>query len=175
MAGGFFGDGGERFDRAQLFRLGEYPAQGLQVFGLADVGDGDTARQVGVAGEGGMDLDDLAVADDQERRIFQFKGVVGELLQRGAQVAPRPLVLSAEVAALPDIGPTLATTGLAGTSLETVVVGIARLVHPEQFAQVIEVALRTGALGERVLLPQCDETLGPDDENGGGAEGLGAA
>ncbi|MBK9020758.1 MAG: hypothetical protein IPL72_12435 [Sulfuritalea sp.] len=46
LAGGFLGDGGERFDRAQLFRLGEHPAQGLQVLRQAKVGDGDTARLV---------------------------------------------------------------------------------------------------------------------------------
>jgi hypothetical protein len=72
----------------------------LQVLRLAKVGDGDTARLVGIAGECGMDFDYLAVADHQQRRVFQFEGVVGELLQRRAQVAPRPLVFPAEVATM---------------------------------------------------------------------------
>jgi hypothetical protein len=144
----------------QLFRLGEYPAQGLQVLRLRKVGDGDTARLVGVAGEGGVDLDDLAVADHQQRRVLQFQRVVGELLQRGAQVAPRPLVLPAEMAALPDIRPTVTTAGLAGAALETVVVGVARLVHAEQLAQVVEVALRAGAFDKRIVLPEGDELCG---------------
>jgi hypothetical protein len=47
--------------------------------------------------------------------------------------------------------------GLAGAALEAVIVGIARLVDAEQFAEVVEVALRAGALGERVALPAGDE------------------
>jgi hypothetical protein len=131
--------------------------------GLADVGDRDAARFVGVAGEGGVDLDPLAVADHQQRRVVEFQAVVGELLQRGAQVAPGPLVLPAEMAALPDVGPAAVAfraAGLAGAALETVVVGIARLVHAEQFAQIVEMPLRPGAFGERVVLPEGDELGG---------------
>jgi hypothetical protein len=47
--------------------------------------------------------------------------------------------------------------GLAGAALEAVIVGIARLVDAEQLAEVVEVALRAGALGERVALPAGDE------------------
>jgi hypothetical protein len=162
-AGGVGGDRGQRFDRAQLVRIGEHPAQGLQVFGQADVGDRDAARFVGVAGEGGVDLDPLAVADHQQRRVVEFQAVVGELLQRGAQVAPGPLVLPAEMAALPDVGPAAVAfraAGLAGTALETIIVGIARLVHAEQFAQVVEMPLRPGPFGERVVLPEGDELGG---------------
>ena len=47
FAGGFFGDGGERFDRAQLLRIGKHPAQGLQILRGTDVFDADGARLVG--------------------------------------------------------------------------------------------------------------------------------
>ena len=48
---------------------------------VADVGQPDQARLVWVAGEGGVNFDPLAVGNDQERRVFEFERVVGELLE----------------------------------------------------------------------------------------------
>jgi hypothetical protein len=90
-----------------------------------------------------------------------LQGVVGELLQRGVEVAARLLVLPAEVLALPDVGPALLpSTRFTGAALEAVVVRVARLVDAEQFAEVVKVALRAGAFGEGVVLPGGDELFG---------------
>jgi hypothetical protein len=107
---------------------------------------------VRVAGEGGVDDDAFAVADDEQRRVVELQGVVGELLEGGVEVAARLLVLPAEVAALPDIGPAIAATGFAGAALEAVVVGVARLGDAEQIAEVVtEMLLRPGAFGEALF------------------------
>ncbi len=119
--------------------------------------DADFARLVGVAGEGGVDDDALAVADDEQRRVVELQGVVGELLEGGVEVAAGFLVLPAEAAALPDVGPAVAAAGLAGAALEAVVVRVARLGDAEQVAEVVEMGLRAGPLGERVVFPEGDE------------------
>ncbi|MBP8214435.1 MAG: hypothetical protein KAX66_03140 [Propionivibrio sp.] len=89
-----------------------------------------------------------------------MQGVVGELLERGVEVAARFLVLPAEVLALPDVGPAIAPTGFPRAALEAVVVRVARLVDAEQFAEVVKVALRAGAFGEGVVLSGGDELFG---------------
>jgi hypothetical protein len=96
--------------------------------------DADGARFVRVAGEGGVDDDAFAVADDEQRRVFELQGVVGELLEGGVQVAAGFLVFPAEVAALPDVGPAVAAAGFAGAAFEAVVVGVTRFVDAEQVA-----------------------------------------
>jgi hypothetical protein len=106
------------------------------------------ARLVRVAGEGGVDDDAFAVADDEQRRVVELQGVVGELLQGGVEVAARLLVLPAEVAALPDVGPAVPSASLPGAALEAVVVGVARLVDAEQVAKVVKMSLRAGAFGD---------------------------
>jgi hypothetical protein len=134
--------------------------------------DADFARLVGVAGEGGVDDDALAVADDEQRRVVELQGVVGELLERGVEVAAGLLVLPAEVAALPDVGPAVAAIGLPGAALEAVVVGVARLGDAEQVAEVVEPGLGAGAFGERVVLPEGDEFFGG---HGGSVTGMAGA
>ena len=96
-------------------------------------------------------------ADDEQRRVVELQGVVGELLERGRQVAAGLLVLPAEVAAHPDVGPAVAAAGFLGAALEAVVFRVARLGDAEQVAEVVEPGLRAGAFGERVVLPQGDE------------------
>ncbi|MEI2718945.1 MAG: hypothetical protein V9E87_02200 [Gemmatimonadales bacterium] len=59
-------------------------------------------------------------------------------MSAGVEVAAGLLVLPAEAAAHPDIGPAVAAAGLAGAALEAVVVGVARLGDAEQFAEVVE-------------------------------------
>ena len=106
----------------------------LPGFRLDQLLDADFARFVGVAGEGGVDNDAFAVADDEQRRVFKLQGVVGELLEGGVQVAAGFLVFPAEVAALPDVGLAVAAAGFAGAAFETVVVGVTRFVDAEQVA-----------------------------------------
>ena len=136
------GNGGGGFLRAQLFRVGEHPFQELAFFRFDKFVDADLARFVGVAGEGGVDDDALAVTDDEQRRVVELQGVVGELLQRSVEVAARLLVFPAEVVALPDVGPALfcvrSATALLCATLEAVVVRVARLVDAEQLAEVVE-------------------------------------
>jgi hypothetical protein len=64
--------------------------------------------------------DGLEVRDDQERRVLQGRGVELELLEGGLEVLPLALVLPAEAAPAPDIGPTLAAPGLGGALLESI-------------------------------------------------------
>jgi hypothetical protein len=141
LAGGVGGDGGGGFFRAQFFGVGEHPFEELAFFRLDEFVDADFARFVRVAGEGGVDDDALAVADDEQRRVVELQGVVGELLEGGVQVAAGFLVFPAEVAALPDIGPAVAAAGLFGAALEAVVVGVARFGDAEQVAEVVEMGL----------------------------------
>ena len=44
---------------------------------LDELLDADFARFVRVAGEGGVDDDAFAVADDEQRRVVELQGVVG--------------------------------------------------------------------------------------------------
>ena len=88
VAGGVGGDRRGRFLGAQLFRVGEHPAQELADLRVGQLLDADFARLVGVAGEGGVDDDALAVADDEQRRVVELQEVVGELLERGGRSRP---------------------------------------------------------------------------------------
>jgi hypothetical protein len=124
-----------------------------RVSGSISCVDADFARLVRVAGEGGVDDDALAVADDEQRRVVELQRVVGELLQRGVEVAAGFLVFPAEVAALPDVGPAIAAAGLFGAALEAVVVGVARLGDAEQVAEVVKVAWAPARSVSGVVLP----------------------
>ena len=157
LAGGLGGDRRGGLLGAQFFGVGEDPVEQLALFRLGELLDADFARFVRVAGEGGVDDDAFAVADDEQRRVVELQGVVGELLEGGGEVAAGLLVLPAEVAALPDIGPAVAAAGLFGAALEAVVFRVARLGDAEQVAEVAEMRLRPGALGQRVVLPGGDE------------------
>ena len=108
----------------------------------------------------GVDLGDVAVADDEQRRVVERQGVGHQLLEGGAEIAAGALVLPAEVAALPDIGPAMPGAGARGAALEAVVVGIVGRLDAEHGAQVEEKWLRAGAFGERVVTPSGDELGG---------------
>ena len=157
LAGGLGGDCGGGFLGTELFGIGEHPFEQLPGFRLGQLLDADFARFVRVAGEGGVDDDAFAVADDKQRRVVELQGVVGELLEGGAEVAAWLLVFPAEVLALPDVGPAIAAGRFSGAALETVIFRVARLGDGKQVAEVVEMGLRAGALGERVVLPQGDK------------------
>ena len=170
LAGGLGSDGGGGFLGAQLFGVGEHPVEQLPGFRLGQLLDADFARLVRVTGEGGVDDDALAVADDEQRRVVELQRVVGELLEGGGEVAAGFLVFPAEVAALPDVGPAVTAGRFFGAALEAVIFRVTRLGDAEQVAEVVEMGLRPGPLSERVVLPEGDELF-----RGHGAHGLGKA
>jgi hypothetical protein len=108
-------------------------------------------------------MDALDGADDEQRRIFQGRGVDLELLERLLEVLARTLVFPAEAGALPDVGPAFAAAGLGGALLEAIAlavgVGLRRGGLVEQTAQVEEVLLGGGALLEGGALPLGDELV----------------
>ena len=138
-------------------------AEDVEVGRLGEAGEVEGVDLLGRAGEVGVDLEAVHVADDQQRRVFQVLAVQEQLLVGGGQVLVLALVLPAEVAAHPDVGPAVAAVGLVDAALEgvpgAVGVGLGRLGLAEQVAQVEEVLLAGGALGERHLLPLGDEFL----------------
>jgi hypothetical protein len=111
-------------------------------------------RFIGIAGEGGVDDNPLTVGHNQQRWVFQLQGIVGKLLQSGIKIAPRFLIFPAETTPFPDIGPAVAAAGLFGTSLKAVVIGVARLINLQQFAQVIKMSLLTATLGKGVVFSE---------------------
>nr|WP_205240177.1 hypothetical protein [Desulfoprunum benzoelyticum] len=114
-----------------------------------------------------MDDDALPITDDQQRRVVEMEGVVGELLEGAVEIPAGLLVLPAETAALPDIGPTVAAAGLLRPAFKAVVLGVTRLLDPKEIAEVIEMGLRPGPLGEGVVLPGGDEFVGGHETDRG--------
>jgi hypothetical protein len=160
LPGGQGGDGCGGFFRAEFFGIGEDPAQELARSGVGQFFDADFAQFVRVAGKGGVDDDAFAVRHHQQQRwAFQLEGVVSELFEGQVQVAPRFFVFPAKEAALPDVGPAVPTSGFFCPALETVVVGVAWLVHAQQFAQVVKVRLRPATLRKLVVFPGGNEFL----------------
>ena len=156
-SGGLGGDGGGGLFRAELLGVREDPAQELPLFRIDQFLDADLARFVRIAGKGGVDDNPLPVGDDQKGRVFELQGIVGELFEGGGKVAAGLFVLPAEAAPLPDIGPAVAAVRFLGPALEAVVVRVARLVHAEQVAEIVEVGLRPAPFGELVVLPESNE------------------
>jgi hypothetical protein len=160
LAGSLLGDRRRRFFRPQLERVGEHPGQQLPRAGVGQLLDGDFARFIGIASEGGVDDDALAIAHHQQRRIVELQGIVGQLLEGGPQIAARLLVFPAKTAALPHIGPAIAAAGLPGAAFKAVVVRVARLVDAEQVTQVVEMLLGAGTFIEPVIFPESNEVFG---------------
>jgi len=126
------------------------PAQALADLGVAQVLQLEDVAFAGRAGEMGVDFDALAVADDEQRRVVQRQRVGHELAQRGGQVAPRGLVFPGEAAALPHVGPAVFAAGFFQAALEAVGLGVGGFWHIQEPAQVDEMRLRAGALGQAV-------------------------
>ena len=59
-----------------------------------------------------MDLEPVHIAHDQQGRIFQVFAIEQELRIGGLKILMLALVLPAEVAAHPDVGPAIAAFGL---------------------------------------------------------------
>ena len=104
-----------------------------------------------------MDLEAVEVADDQQWRIFEVFTVLEELLVGGIEVFVFALVFPSKEAAHPDVGEAFAAGNFVDSFFEGV--GIAFLIDfgggrlAENFAEVDEMLLGAGALGEGGALP----------------------
>jgi hypothetical protein len=148
---------------AGLERLGafEHLAQEVELGGLVQVIQTeldlprDRVRPIGV------DDDPLHVGHDEVGRVLQVQGVGLELAQGGVQVLVLALVLPAEAALAPDIGPAVTAADLLGAALEAV--GLAFRVGvrwgglAKHVTQVDEVRLRRLTLAEPAVAPLLDE------------------
>jgi hypothetical protein len=145
----------------ELVRVGEQPAQFVEVSGFADFFERDGVNFVGRVGKVGVNFDDVGIAHHEQRRIVQGQRIGHQLFQGFAQVAPRGFVFKPEVALLPHIRPTLPGSGAGRTALEAIGFGSnwGWSWHAHEGAQVYEVELITGALFERVVFPLFDELL----------------
>ena len=102
-----------RLLRSQRLGVERDGAEHPQRFGRAlvaggEVVEGDAVDLGAGAGEVGVDLDAVHVADDERGRVLEVLAVVEQLAVGGGEVGVRALVLPAEAAAPPDIGPALA-------------------------------------------------------------------
>jgi hypothetical protein len=131
---------------------------------LVEVGERKGVDALEGVGEVGVNLEAVEVADDQERRVFEVFAVAEKLLVGVGEVSMFALVLPAEVAAHPDVGPAAFAGGLGDAALESVMctfgVGFGGLGLTEQVTEIAKVLLVAAALGEIGGAPFCDELLG---------------
>ena len=151
----------------KLLGRGEDVAEGLEGVGRVvggQVVEGDDLHDRAQAGEVGVDLDPLEVADDQERRVAEVVLVAQQLDVGGLQVLVLALVLPGEEVALPDVGEAVAAGGLGDALLEGVLgaggVGLVGGRLAEHPAQVDEVLLGGGLLRGRHAAPLRRERAG---------------
>ena len=149
--------------RPQGLGIGEQLAEDVEIGRIGQPGQVEAVDLLGRAGEVGVDLEAVHVADDQQRRVIQVLAVEQQLGVGVLQVLVLALVFPAEVAAHPHVGPALAAVGLLHAVLEgvpgAVRVGLGRLGLAEQFAQVEKMLLAGAPLGEVDALPLGDELL----------------
>jgi hypothetical protein len=100
-----------------------------------------------------VDFDTQPVTHHQERRVIQRQRIRHELLKRRIEISLRRFVFPCEPVTHPDIRPATSSACAFGSTFKAVVVWIARLIDPYQLAQVEEMRLRAGALGELVVAP----------------------
>ena len=172
LAHGAGGVGGDRLaDRAglELLRGDEDRADDLEVPGVAELLEADLVDLLPGGGEVGVDHQAVHVAGDEERRVLEVGAVLVELEVGGVEVLVLALVLPGEVAALPDVGPAVRAVLLRSALLEGE--EVAGGVDPgaiywialrawgvvEEIAEVEEVLLGGGALGELDPAPLVDE------------------
>ena len=166
--GGGLRDLVRRLLRAQRLGLAHHGAEDAQRSGgvLGEIVEGDGVDDGLGVGEVGVDLDHVHVADDERGRVLKILAVVEQLAVGGGQIGVGALVLPAEVAALPDIGPALPAGAETLCARLKGVVGAGRRIvgrgHAQHSAEVDEVLLRRGALAAGVVLPLGREGGGGD-------------
>jgi hypothetical protein len=155
------GDGLHGLVRPEFIGFEEDGPEDLQLLRLAQVVQREGVLHPPRAGEVGVDLDALHVGDDEEGRVLQRLPVEEELVVGLAEVGPRLLVLPAEEALFPHVGPALTGVVLVRPLLEGE--ALCGLVHfggggvAHEGAEVHEVLLVGRALREPGALPLSHE------------------
>lgn len=125
---------------AQPLRVSEHRPQPGQPFGREQVIQRQGEIAFGRVGKVGVDLDDLHVRDEQQRRVVQRVGVIEQLPVGALQVTVGALVLERKEALLLDVGKAVAAQGLVGARLKGEPlprgVGLRRRGMPHHTAQV---------------------------------------
>ena len=152
-----------RAARTELVGLEEDGAKTIQIDRLREIVELEFVFRRRLVGPARLDAEDMRVAGDMQRRIFERGGVVSQLFERLVEIALLLFVLPGEEALLPDIGPSFAAADLGRALFEgkmvadRIVLGGSRVV--EQPAEVDEMLLRRRPFGQRHRLPFADEVL----------------
>lgn len=145
----------------ELVGIGEGEPEQAALFRRHQIGDAELVAYAGRVGEVGVDDEALGVADDQQRRVLQRRGVLLELGIGGGEIGMGLLVFPAEAAALPHIRPAGLAGGLLCALLEAVAgalgVGLVGRRHVQQAAEVDEVRLGGLLLVQRRVPPLVPE------------------
>src|SRR5450759_3279264 len=106
--------------RAQTLGVCEDSPEDAQRFARVgrEIVEGEAVDPRHGVGEVGVDLEAGEIAYDEKRRVAQSLAVAVELRVGRGEVLALALVLPGEVVAHPDVGPAVATFGLAGALLE---------------------------------------------------------
>ena len=147
----------------ELVRIEEDGVQDLVRAWRAQVLQAHFVHPVRRVGEVGVDHDAVHVADDEQRRVLERLAIGQELAVGGVEVLVLPLVLPAEAALLPDVGPAVLATDLLDATLEAERlpsrVRLCRRILAEQLAEVEEVLLGRRAFSQFGAPPLRDELL----------------
>ncbi|MDQ6969679.1 MAG: hypothetical protein Q9M16_04130 [Mariprofundus sp.] len=96
-------------------------------------------------GEIAVDDNVATIGNDQQRRTLQCHGITLQLLIGFIQILAGAFVFPIEMATFPDISPTITATGLFCALFKTEpftgLIGIGRVLFPQQSAQVIKMRL----------------------------------
>ena len=160
-AGGLLGQRLAGLARPEAFGVGEGGGEQVAFGAVEQVVQREGGDLLDGVGPVGVDHDPVHVGGDQERRVLQRVLVAEELAVGGFERDAEALVLPAEAAAPPDVGPAAAAGGLARALLEgeAVVGGGGRVVDAEKRAEVVEVAVGVAALVPGRGAPLGDEVL----------------
>lgn len=162
---GFAGDAGP-----QGLGIGEEFAEDVEVGRFGEPGEIELVHLLGGAGEIGVNLEAVHVADDEEGRVFEILAVPEQLGVGFFEVFALAFVLPAEMAAHPDVGPAVAAFDFLDAAFEgvprAVGIGVGRFGLSEEIAEIKEVLLTDAPLGEMHLLPLGDELLGSHASRG---------
>ncbi len=148
---------------AQLLRVVKDGAQAGEIDRLREVFEVEFVFRRYFVGPARLDAEDVRVARDVQRRIFERRGIARQLFERLVEIAFSLLVFPGEIVFLPNVRPALATAGLGYPLLERemiadrIVLRRGRVI--EEPAEVDKVLLRRRALGQRHRLPFADEIL----------------
>ena len=163
LVGGFLGELRARTAGAQFVGIVKDGAKPGEIDRLGQIVEFELVFRRGFVGPARLDAEDVGVAGDMQRRIFERGRIVRQLFERLAEIALLLLVFPGEEALLPDVRPALAAANLGCALLEGEMVasGIVlcgrRVI--EQAAKVDKMLMRRRALGQRHRLPFADEVL----------------